>query len=73
MVRNKESTTVSEGEGEGVAGEAGRSQRVGHRDGVLGPQMGIEPKTPGQGSLTPCAIGTGAVASGLWVDFGSSR
>ena len=37
--------------------------------------MGIEPKIPGQGSLAPCAIGTGAVigeeretlAFGLWV------
>ena len=32
-----------------------------HRDAEMRVFAGGEPKSPGQGSLTPCAIGTGAV------------
>ena len=48
---------VSESDTEGT-----NSERAIHNiSRALGPRVGIEPNTTGQGSLTPCAIGTGAV------------
>jgi hypothetical protein len=39
----------------------------------LGPQMGIEPKTPRQVSLTPCTIGTGKQPSRAGQASGSKQ